>query len=107
MKTLVATVLVFVALTCEAAAPSAPEKQTVAEADAKSTGCMSCHTATDRHTRHQNPGVVLGCTDCHGGNPAPGLTQRKAHVQPQHPEFWPTSANPSDDPKYVSQTNDN
>ena len=50
------------------AAPPAPAAQTVAEADAKSIGCMSCHTATDRHTMHQNPGVILGCTDCHGGD---------------------------------------
>src|SRR6202162_5862908 len=49
------------------AAPPAPAAQSVAEAEAKTKGCMSCHTATDRHTMHQNPGVVLGCTDCHGG----------------------------------------
>src|SRR5207244_2863282 len=36
------------------------------------------------------------CTDCHGGNPTPGLTQRKAHVAPRNPIFWQTSANPSD-----------
>ena len=45
---------------------------------------------------HVSPNVVLGCTDCHGGNPTPGLTQNKAHVLPLHPEFWPTSANPAD-----------
>ena len=33
-------------------APPAPETQTQAEADAKSTGCLSCHSATDRHTMH-------------------------------------------------------
>ena len=31
---------------------------------------MSCHTATDQHTMHSNPGVILGCTDCHGGDPS-------------------------------------
>src|ERR1700687_3251829 len=45
----------------------APERQSVAEAQVKSAGCVSCHTATDRPTMHQNPAVVLGCTDCHGG----------------------------------------
>src|SRR5689334_13471308 len=50
------------------AAPPAPAQQTVVDAEAKSTGCRSCHTATERHTMHQNPGVVLGCTDCHGGD---------------------------------------
>ncbi|APV51184.1 hypothetical protein BWI17_16745 [Betaproteobacteria bacterium GR16-43] len=49
--------------------PSAPKTQSVADADKKSFGCMSCHTATDRHTMHQNPGVILGCADCHGGDP--------------------------------------
>ncbi|HTS85103.1 MAG TPA: hypothetical protein VMG61_08350, partial [Usitatibacter sp.] len=43
-----------------AAFPPAPESQTVEQAHAKSVGCMSCHTATDRHTMHQNPGVILG-----------------------------------------------
>src|SRR5437868_6868636 len=49
------------------AAP-APASQTVEEAHAKSIGCLSCHTASDRATMHQNPAVILGCTDCHGGN---------------------------------------
>jgi hypothetical protein len=43
---------------------------------------------------HQAPHVVLGCTDCHGGNPGRGLTKERAHIQPRHPEFWKTSANP-------------
>jgi hypothetical protein len=38
--------------------------------------------------------VVLGCTDCHGGNSARGLTKERAHVQPRYKEFWKTSANP-------------
>src|SRR5688572_16390061 len=60
--------------------PPAPAQQTVVQAEAKSAGCMSCHTTTDRHTMHQNPGVVLGCTDCHGGDPKttkPEGAQRK------------------------------
>lgn len=74
---------------------------------------MSCHTATDRHTMHANPGVVLGCTDCHGGNatrfraksgPAadPGhadyrAVMESAHVLPADKKFWkfPSSANPA------------
>jgi len=90
-------------------APPAPEKQTVAEADAKSTGCMSCHTATDRHTMHQNPGVVLGCTDCHGGDARVTKPEgakredgnylaalRLAHVLPRDERawHWPSSATP-------------
>ncbi len=43
---------------------------------------------------HKATHVVLGCTDCHGGNPAPGLRKEVAHVLPRHPEFWRTSANP-------------
>jgi len=49
-------------------APAAPERQTAQQAFAKTEGCMSCHTQTDEHTMHANPGVVLGCTDCHGGD---------------------------------------
>ncbi|HZQ46609.1 MAG TPA: hypothetical protein VFC07_06340, partial [Verrucomicrobiae bacterium] len=70
--------------------------QTAAEAHAKSAGCLECHKGVDEHTMHTSPNVVLGCTDCHGGNPTPGLTQRKAHVEPRNPIFWQSSANPSD-----------
>ena len=45
---------------------------------------------------HTSPNVMLGCTDCHGGNAMPGLTQRKAHVEPRNPVFWQSSANPND-----------
>jgi len=91
-----------------AAFPPAPESQTVEQAHAKSVGCMSCHTATDRHTMHQNPGVILGCTDCHGGDakvdaaglkreePAYMAALRKAHVLPRDEKawHWPSSATP-------------
>ena len=91
------------------AAPAAPKAQTDREADAKSAGCMSCHTATDRHTMHANPGVVLGCTDCHGGNATIHVATGKqykdpdyrkamdaAHILPRDEHFWkyPSSANP-------------
>ncbi len=68
--------------------------QTWEEANRKSVGCVQCHTSTDTHTMHTSPNVVLGCTDCHGGNPARGLAIEKAHVLPRNPEFWQTSANP-------------
>ncbi|MBT8115353.1 MAG: hypothetical protein KJP04_08230, partial [Arenicella sp.] len=48
--------------------PPAPASQTQVSADSKSSGCLTCHTATDQHTMHSNPGVILGCTDCHGGD---------------------------------------
>jgi len=105
-------------------APSAPAFQSWAEADAKSSGCVTCHTASDRKTMHASEAVVLGCTDCHGGNPSvmrpsgasaaladahdgkdgehaerhyePAYRQAMdaAHVLPRFPERWPSSANP-------------
>ncbi|HUL92109.1 MAG TPA: hypothetical protein VLV56_07140 [Burkholderiales bacterium] len=90
-----------------AAFPPAPERQTVEDAEAKSTGCVSCHVATDRHTMHQNPGVVLGCADCHGGDARVRVESAlkredaayrealsRAHVPPRNPSAWPSSANP-------------
>ena len=94
-------------------APPAPASQTLEEAAKKTDGCMSCHTATDRHTMHANPGVVLGCTDCHGGNamrfraksgpaadpahPDYRAVMESAHVLPADKKFWkfPSSANPA------------
>jgi hypothetical protein len=70
--------------------------QTPDEAMRKSRGCLECHQGIEEPTMHASPNVVLGCADCHGGNPLPGLTQRKAHVQPRHEIFWQSSANPSD-----------
>ena len=51
------------------AAP-APRTQDWVEAESKSAGCQSCHTESDAHTMHRSPAVVLGCADCHGGNPS-------------------------------------
>ena len=67
-RTCIPALLAAAIVLAHAAAPPAPAAQTAAQARAKSLGCMSCHAATDRHTMHQNPGVVLGCTDCHGGD---------------------------------------
>ncbi len=49
-------------------APAAPHSQTWEQADAKSEGCLSCHAGTDEKTMHASAAVVLGCTDCHGGD---------------------------------------
>ncbi|MDR3458542.1 MAG: hypothetical protein P4N60_13915 [Verrucomicrobiae bacterium] len=68
--------------------------QSPADADKKSRGCLECHVGSE--SMHASPNVVLGCTDCHGGNPAPGLKQTQAHVAPRNPVFWQSSANPND-----------
>ncbi len=83
-------------------APPAPYSQTQGQADAKSAGCMTCHTAVDQPSMHDAKSVVLGCTDCHGGNAnvrwggkghqpgTPGYKEamEQAHVLPRYPEFW-------------------
>jgi len=89
--------------------PPAPEQQSLDLAVLKSSGCVSCHTASDAKSMHQSAAVILGCTDCHGGdasiNKPEALTktdkgylvaQLKAHVKPRFPEKWnyPSSANP-------------
>ena len=93
-------------------APPAPERQSVMDAERKSTGCVTCHTGTDRHTMHQNPAVILGCTDCHGGDvsvrrpanksqkgedsAAHTMAMNRAHINPRFPKAWnwPASNNP-------------
>ncbi len=88
--------------------PPAPGKQDSDMAEHKSSGCVSCHTASDAASMHVSPAVVLGCTDCHGGaadvfKPANDVgedeyesARDRAHVQPLYPESWhyPSSANP-------------
>ena len=88
--------------------PPAPLRQAQTDADEKSAGCVSCHTASDAVTMHRSPSVVLGCTDCHGGDAkvmkpndiasgAPiDAARDRAHVLPLYPESWhyPSSANP-------------
>ena len=90
-------------------APNAPISQSNEQMEAKSAGCVTCHTQTDEKTMHANPAVKLGCTDCHGGNPNVRRTSgdgiedpaymavmEQAHVLPRFPESWnyPSSANP-------------
>ena len=97
--------------------PPAPESQSNVDVKKKSDGCESCHSyneqppsnaslvnklVADRHTMHITEGVVLGCTDCHGGDANVFLKDRslkkgdhgyldlqnKAHVLPLFPERW-------------------
>jgi hypothetical protein len=87
----------------------APGTQSQAQASMKSMGCLTCHEKTDEPTMHVNAAVILGCTDCHGGNaqvarpegagrddPGYRAALDQAHVQPRYPETWhyPSSANP-------------
>ena len=82
--------------------------QSQAEADRKSAGCITCHTATDSATMHSTGTVRLGCTDCHGGNAEIRLTgdapedspqydraRGQAHPQPRNPGNARRSANPT------------
>jgi hypothetical protein len=108
--------------------PPAPRVQTQVQADAKSAGCMSCHTDTDQKTMHRQPGVILGCADCHGGDVSVRKPQgfdkgsaeyeaasSRAHVLPEYPNtwHWPESGNPShsyallnkESPEYVRFVN--
>lgn len=71
--------------------------------DPQSRGCVSCHEgSSDPHSAKK-----ASCVGCHGGNasihkPAGSLkgtstyddAKKLAHVQPAHPEWWPSSANP-------------
>ena len=43
--------------------PPAPQFQTWEQADAKSAGCITCHTDSDQKTMHASEGVILGCVD--------------------------------------------
>jgi hypothetical protein len=90
----------------------APQKQTLKMAQEKSFGCTSCHTSSDHSTMHSNPAVIIGCTDCHGGDATikkPDdsdyatahsgkyqLAMANAHVPSRYPIKWkyPSAANP-------------
>ncbi len=74
--------------------------QSQQDADRKSAGCITCHTATDEPTMHLSQAVHLGCTDCHGGNSTASIAagtainsqeyavaKEKAHVHPRDPAF--------------------
>ncbi len=81
-------------------------KQTQAEVDRKSVGCIRCHGLTEAPTMHATGTVRLGCTDCHGGD---ATAQPSEGSQPKSPEYeqakkkahppsklgaWKGSANP-------------
>jgi hypothetical protein len=81
--------------------------QSQADADRKSAGCVSCHTATDSATMHLTGTVRLGCIDCHTGNAGvavppgsmPGSAsyeeaKLQAHPKPKFAEDARSSANP-------------
>jgi len=88
--------------------PPAPARQPASQAQLKSAGCQSCHTDSAASSMHDSPAVVLGCTDCHGGDPAVRKPESvdagaaydevrdRAHVAPLYPKAWhyPSSANP-------------
>ena len=76
---------------------SIPRGETPEQARLQSVGCVSCHMATDSASMHPDSPVVIGCADCHGGNPnamaagAPKSAEyiaatRKAHVPPRFAE---------------------
>jgi hypothetical protein len=80
--------------------PFSVPSQSQQDADRKSAGCITCHTATDEPTMHPSKTVHLGCTDCHGGNATASVAagtrihsaeytavKEKAHVQPRDPAF--------------------
>jgi hypothetical protein len=81
--------------------------QSQEEADRKSAGCISCHTATDEPTMHTTKTVHIGCADCHGGNASISVAsdtaansseynsaKERAHVQPRDASFKNRSALP-------------
>ncbi len=89
--------------------PAAPVllKQPQPEADAKSSGCISCHSPLETPTMHATGTVRLGCTDCHGGNAEirinAGTAQnsaeyqqakQQAHPQPRFGDLRNRAANP-------------
>jgi hypothetical protein len=95
---------------------SAVQEQSIAvggqshqEAARKSSGCVTCHSPMDEATMHPTKTVVLGCTDCHGGDSSAGIAsgalantpeylaaKAKAHVQPRDPIFRNRGAMPQD-----------
>ena len=101
--------------------PPAPRGQSPEQALAKSASCLSCHSRTDSMSMH-DPEVVLGCTDCHGGDATVTRAaftyeeaMKRAHVVPTLPLSWgyPKSRNPErsytllnrESPEYVRFVN--
>ncbi len=68
--------------------------ETAEEARATSAGCVSCHIGIEHPNMHNEDTVVLGCANCHGGNPDVTIAgtkgsaeykaaEKKAHVEPR------------------------
>src|SRR5438105_2713403 len=85
-----AMTMIFATLALAQQSPSL-FRQTFTEAGAKDGQCVTYHKGIE--AMHTSAAVKLGCVDCHGGD-ATATTKQQAHVQPKHPELWPTSANP-------------
>ncbi len=66
-------------------------EQSQEQADAKSVGCIKCHSGA--HDPHYSPAVKLGCVDCHGGDPSTSHKER-AHIRPRFADVFRSSANP-------------
>lgn len=101
-----AALLVLCGISFAIAEEPIPMGLSKAHQEEASSGCKSCHTATDSETMHKNPAVTIGCADCHGGNatvmrgevgPESAAYQQLkelAHVLPKDKKFWNSSANP-------------
>lgn len=68
-------------------------QQRPARVNPKSTGCVTCHTATESMHADGDDSIGIGCADCHGGDPA-ATDKDKAHVKPRYPDLWKSTANP-------------
>ena len=64
------------------------------EAAEASSGCISCHIGIEHPNMHAEATVMVGCAECHGGDPSIQIAgskgsveyaaaERKAHVQPR------------------------
>ncbi|HEY5381254.1 MAG TPA: multiheme c-type cytochrome [Acidobacteriaceae bacterium] len=73
--------------------PVARRGESQTETTAASAGCLSCHVGIEHTNMHNEDTVMLGCTDCHGGDAAVqregvkgsgayAIAERRAHVQP-------------------------
>jgi hypothetical protein len=68
--------------------------ETQEQAAAASSGCVSCHVGIEHPNMHAEATVVVGCAECHGGDPSIQIVgsrnsvdyvaaERKAHIQPR------------------------
>src|SRR5690349_96532 len=54
------------AVTLPPGAPRSPFFKTREDAEAISSGCISCHTTTESSSMHPGQAIHISCTDCHG-----------------------------------------